>query len=185
MLRVAYSTLMKTNFATRIFQVAALAIIATPAALAAQGGTCQISLTSCSVSHVVSIRMPVLASMSLSGSVALPSPSASDFTGGQATVVSPEAGLLSVRANKAYSLSVQSGSAYFEHAENKDKAASDLSVQIDGQEFVNLSAQSQALLQDAPKTSKTDHKLAYKATYRTSDQPGAYALTLTYSLSSL
>lgn len=174
---------MKNNLLTKTLLTATLLLA--PSLLKAQGGTCLVTVTSCSLSHTVTLRMPVLASMSLSNSVTLPSPAASDFTAGQAVVNSPSAGVLSVKANKGYSLSVQSNSAFFDHAENKTKPASDLSVQIDGQGFVALSDKTQSLIANAPRTASTEHSLGYRATYHTQDAPGTYAVTLTYSLSAL
>ncbi len=170
------------------------AVIATPAA--AQQNPCVISSTSlsavsCTVPTTLSMTMPSLMKLTLSGTtVALTAPSAvSDFDAVTGLASTDNTGpTFTVRSNRSYRVQVSADAATFSHtapsgAATYAKPAGDVQYKIGSASLVTLTTTATDIGNGGATSASALVQVAYKTAYDiTKDQPGAYSLGVTFTL---
>jgi len=147
---------------------------------------------SCTVGASFSMTMPSLMSLTLSGtSVALTAPSAvGDFDGTTGLASTTNAGpTLTVRSNRSFKVQVKANAATFTHtpqtgAATYAKPIADVSWTNDaGATYTALTTSDAQVGSGTATSSATAATIGYKTNFDiTKDQPGSYALALTFTL---
>lgn len=172
-----------------------VAVAALAVAMPAQAQSCAISNSasssvSCTVGTNFSMTMPSLMSLTLSGTaVTLNTPSAvSEFDANglvEKTTTGPD---FTVRSNRSYRVQISADAATFSHTPQAGaaeylKPAGDVFWNVDGGSYTTLTTTPTDIGSGSAVSSSTPVAVGYKTAFDiTKDQPGAYALSVTFTL---
>lgn len=176
-------------------KLAFVAVAALAVAMPAQAQSCAISNSagssvSCTVGTNFSMTMPSLMSLTLSGTaVTLNTPTAvSEFDASglvEKTTTGPD---FTVRSNRSYRVQISADAATFSHTPQTGaaeylKPAGDVFWNVDGGTYTALTTSPTDIGSGSAVSSSTAVAVGYKTAFDiTKDQPGAYALAVTFTL---
>jgi hypothetical protein len=176
-------------------KIAFLAVAALVVAVPAQAQSCAISnsassTVSCTVGTNFSMTMPSLMSLTLSGtSVTLNAPAAIGEFDNQGLVAKETTGPnFTVRSNRSYRVQVSADAATFSHtaqagAATYNKPAGDVSWNVASGAFTTLTTTPTDIGSGSSTSSSAPVTVGYRTAFDiTKDQPGAYALAVTFTL---
>lgn len=176
-------------------KLAFLAVAALVVAVPAQAQSCAISnsassTVSCTVGTNFSMTMPSLMSLTLSGTdVTLNAPSSiAEFDNDGLVAKTTTGPNFTVRSNRSYRVQISADAATFSHtaqagAATYNKPAGDVSWNVDAGNYTALTTTPTDIGSGSSTSSSTPVAVGYKTAFDiTKDQPGAYALAVTFTL---